>query len=31
MEWKDVRGPDDIIDVGKQKFGDFGKFLPWII
>src|SRR3989338_5357769 len=30
MEWKDVRGPDDIIDVGKQKFGDFGKFLPWI-
>lgn len=31
MEWKDVRGPDDIIDVGKQKFGDFGKFLPWIV
>src|SRR3990167_6908395 len=31
MEWKDVRGHDDIIDVGKQKFGDFGKFLPWII
>ncbi|MFH1857582.1 MAG: FtsH protease activity modulator HflK [Candidatus Omnitrophota bacterium] len=31
MEWKDVRGPDDIIDVGKKTFGDFGKFLPWII
>ena len=31
MEWKDVRGPDDIINVGREKFGDFGKFLPLII
>ena len=31
MEWKDVRGPDDIINVGKEKFGDFGKFLPLAI
>lgn len=31
MEWKDVRGPDDIIDVGREKVGDFGKFLPLII
>ncbi len=31
MEWKDVRGPDDIIDVGKKNFGDFFKFLPWVI
>jgi len=31
MEWKDVRGPDDIIDIGRKKFGDFGKFLPMAI
>jgi len=31
MEWKDVRGPEDIIDVGKKKFGDYGKFLPLVI
>lgn len=31
MEWKDVRGPDDIIDIGRAKAGDFGKFLPLII
>ena len=31
MEWKDVRGPDDIIDMGRKKLGDFSKFLPWII
>lgn len=29
MEWKDVKGPDDIIDIGKKKLGSFGKFLPW--
>jgi len=28
MEWKDVRGPEDIIDIGKKQFGDFGRFLP---
>ena len=31
MEWKDVRGPEDIIDVGKTKFGNVGKFLPWFV
>ncbi|MCK5306473.1 MAG: FtsH protease activity modulator HflK [Candidatus Omnitrophica bacterium] len=31
MEWKDVRGPDDIINVGREKFGDTGKFLPLIV
>ena len=31
MDWKDVRGPDDIIDVGKKDFRDFVRFLPWII
>ena len=28
MEWKDVRGPEDIIDIGRKKLGDYGKFLP---
>ena len=28
MEWKDVRTPDDIIDVGKKQFGNYGKYLP---
>ncbi|MBU0534317.1 MAG: FtsH protease activity modulator HflK [Candidatus Omnitrophica bacterium] len=31
MEWKDVQGVEDAIDVGKQKFSDFGRFMPWII
>ena len=31
MRLEDVKGPDDIIDVGKKKLGDFGRFLPWII
>ncbi len=31
MEWKDVRGPEDIIDIGKKKFGDFGKLFPMVI
>ncbi|MFC1632238.1 FtsH protease activity modulator HflK [Candidatus Omnitrophota bacterium] len=31
MEWKDVRGPEDIIDMGKKQFGSFGKFLPLAI
>ncbi len=31
MRWEDVRGPDDIIDIGKKKIGDFTKYLPWII
>jgi membrane protease subunit HflK len=30
MDWKDVRGPDDIINAGKKKIGEFGKFLPFI-
>jgi len=31
MRWEDVRRPDDIIDIGKRKFGDFTRYLPWII
>ena len=31
MDWKDVRSPDDIIDMGKKKFTDFNKFMPMII
>ncbi|MFA5411149.1 MAG: FtsH protease activity modulator HflK [Candidatus Omnitrophota bacterium] len=31
MDWDKIRGPDDIIDVGKKKLGDFGKFLPLTI
>jgi len=31
MEWKDVRGPEDIIDIGKKQFGDLGKFFPIIV
>ncbi len=30
MDWDKIRKPEDIIDVGKTKFGDFGKFLPWL-
>lgn len=30
MDWSKIRRPEDIIDVGKNKFGDFGKFIPWI-
>ena len=31
MEWEDIRGPDDIINMGKEKFGTYGKFLPIVI
>ncbi|MDD5553751.1 MAG: FtsH protease activity modulator HflK [Candidatus Omnitrophica bacterium] len=32
MEWKgNVPTPEEIIDVGKKKFGDSFRFLPWII
>ncbi|MCK4437145.1 FtsH protease activity modulator HflK [bacterium] len=31
MEWKDVRGVDDIIDIGKKKFGKPGRFVPLAI
>jgi membrane protease subunit HflK len=31
MDWKDVRSPDDIIDMGKKKFTDFNKFMPVMI
>jgi membrane protease subunit HflK len=31
VEWKDVRGPDDIINMGRQKFGNWGRFLPMVI
>ena len=31
MDWDKIRKPEDIIDVGKAKFGDFSKFTPWLI
>jgi len=31
MEWKDIHGPDDIIDIGKKQFGDLGRFIPLVI
>ncbi|MGD9015416.1 MAG: FtsH protease activity modulator HflK [Candidatus Omnitrophota bacterium] len=31
MDWDKIRKPEDIIDVGKAKFGDSSKFLPWIV
>jgi membrane protease subunit HflK len=31
MDWNKIRRPEDIIDVGKNKFGDYSKFTPWII
>jgi len=31
MEWKDVPSPDEIINVGKKKIGDFGRFMPWAV
>ena len=30
MDWSKIRRPEDIVDLGKNKFGDFGKFIPWI-
>ena len=31
MDWNKIRTPEDIIDVGKAKVGDYGKYLPWAI
>jgi membrane protease subunit HflK len=31
MDWDKIRKPEDIIDIGKAKFGDFNKFAPWVI
>jgi len=31
MDWQNVPSPDDIIDVGKKKLSDYGKFIPWVI
>ena len=31
MDWSKIRLPEDIIDVGKDKMGDFARFIPWII
>ena len=31
MDWDKVRRPEDIVDVGKAKIGDFNRFLPWVI
>ena len=31
MEWQNVPTPNEIIDIGKKKFGDFWKFSRWFI
>ncbi len=31
MDWDKIRTPEDIIDLGKKKFGDSRKFIPMII
>lgn len=31
MNWDDIRKPEDIIDIGKKKAGDYMVFLPWIL
>jgi membrane protease subunit HflK len=31
MEWQNVPSPDEIIDVGKKKFGEFWRFSRWFI
>ena len=32
MEWKDkVPTPEEIIDVGRKKFNDYWRLLPWIV
>lgn len=31
MEWQNVPTPDDIIDIGRKKLLNYGKYLPWII
>ena len=30
MDWNKIRRPEDIIDIGKNKIGDFSKLTPWI-
>ena len=31
MVWRDIPTPDQIIDVGKKKFLDMGRFMRWVI
>ena len=31
MDWKDVRGPEDIIDIGKKKLVNFNRLLPLVV
>ncbi|MBI4436223.1 MAG: FtsH protease activity modulator HflK [Candidatus Omnitrophica bacterium] len=31
MVWEDNPRPEDILEAGKRKLGNVGKFLPWII
>ncbi|MFH1458058.1 MAG: FtsH protease activity modulator HflK [Candidatus Omnitrophota bacterium] len=31
MEWQNVPSPEEIIDVGKKKFGRYKRMFPWII
>ncbi|MDD4907425.1 MAG: FtsH protease activity modulator HflK [Candidatus Omnitrophica bacterium] len=30
MDWQNIPTPDDIIDVGKKKFLDYGKYISWV-
>ncbi len=31
MEWQNIPTPEEIIDVGKKKFGGFSNMLPWAL
>ena len=31
MEWQNIPTPEEIIDIGKKKFFDYGKYIPWIV
>jgi membrane protease subunit HflK len=31
MPFENIPTPDEIIDVGKKRFGDFWNYVPWII
>ncbi|MDP2981310.1 MAG: FtsH protease activity modulator HflK [Candidatus Omnitrophota bacterium] len=31
MDWKNVPSPEEVIDIGKKRFSNFGKHLGWIL
>lgn len=31
MEWQNAPTPAEIINVGKKKFDDFRKYIPWVV